>query len=110
MLNLFRQHQRKVTEHAKTMVALRWKNELQTIEYLCSLCQLSPLEMKCLKGRLTKRLGKAEMSNAEKKQLRSQFSALCDGNIWYILCYEIGKNVFGFLKNYQKMLFLSRFF
>lgn len=110
MLNLFRQHQRKVTEHAKTMVALRWKNELQTIEYLCSLCQLSPLERKCLKGRLTKRLEKAEMSNAEKKQLRSQFSALCDGNIWFILCYEIGKNVFGFLKNYQKMLFLSRFF
>lgn len=110
MLNLFRQHQRKVTEHAKTMVALRWKNELQTIDYLSSLYFLTKLEKVCLKGRLSKRLRNAEMSDEEKQHLRKLFPSLCDGNMWHVLCYEIGKSLFGFLRNYQKMLFLSRFF
>jgi len=110
MLSLFRQHQLKVTEKAKSVIAVRWESELKTIEYISIIARLTKIECICLSGRLTKRLKKAQMDDAEKRLLRNQFPSLCKGNIWHIVCYETGKNLFGFLKNYQNMSFLSQFF
>lgn len=110
MLSRFRQHQRKVTEHAKKDVALRWNDEMKTIGYIASLCHLSPIEQRCLRGRLSKRLRKAEMTEDERQLLRQKYPTLCNGRMIDIICYEIGKNLFGFLRHREDMGFLSRFF
>lgn len=110
MLSRFRQHQRKVTEHAKKDVAMRWNDEMKTIGYIASLCNLSSIEQRCLKGRLSKRLRKTEMTEDERQQLRQQYPALCNGNTLDIICYEMGKNLFGFLRHREDMGFLSKFF
>ena len=87
MLSRFRQHQRKVTE----------------------LCKLTTLEQRCLKGRLSKRLRRADMTEEERQQLRNDYPALCSGNIFDIICYELGKNLFGFLRHRWNIAFLSNF-
>jgi hypothetical protein len=110
MLSRFRQHQRKVTEHAKKDVAKRWNDEMKTIAYIASLCDLTALEQRCLKGRLSKRLRKADMTEGERQQLRNEYPALCNGSTLDMICYEVGKNLFGFLRHRENMGFLSKFF
>ena len=110
MLSRFRQHQRKVTEHAKKDVAKRWNDEMKTIAYIASLCDLTALEQRCLKGRLSKRLRKADMTEGERQQLRNEYPALCNGSTLDMICYEVGKNLFGFLHHRENMGFLSKFF
>jgi glycosyltransferase involved in cell wall biosynthesis len=110
MLSCFRQHQRKVTEHAKKDVANRWRAEMKTIGYIASLCDLSAWEQRCLKGRLSKHLRKAGMTPDERQQLRNEYPALCNGGALDTVCYEVGKNLFGFLRHRENMAFLSKFF
>ena len=110
MLSRFRQHQRKVTEHAKKDVAKRWSDEMKTIGYIASLCNLSAIEQRCLKGRLSKRLKKADMTADERQQLRNEYPTLCGGDSLDTIYYEVGKNFFGFLRHRENMGFLSKFF
>ena len=110
MLSRFRQHQRKVTEKAKKDVASRWSAEMKTIGYIASLCNLSAIEQRCLKGRVSKRLRKADMTADERQQLRNEYPALCNGGALDTICYEVGKNLFGFLRHRENMAVLSKFF
>jgi len=110
MLNSFRQHPNKVTEQSKNNTSIRWQHELSTIAYISSLCHLNSLQRVCLRGRLVKRLRKAEMSQLDKERLRLQFGTLCRGGFGSIVCYEVGKNLFGFLRHRENMKFLSQFF
>jgi hypothetical protein len=109
MLSCFRQHQRKVTEDSKKDVAKRWNDEMKTIRYIASLCQLTALEQRCLKGRLSKRLRKADITEDERQQLRNEYPALCSGSMLDAVCYELGKNLFGFLRHREDIGFLSKF-
>ncbi len=109
MLSRFRQHQRKVTEDSKKDVFHVWNDEMKTIRYIASLCKLTTLEQRCLKGRLSKRLRRADMTEEERQQLRNDYPALCSGNIFDIICYELGKNLFGFLRHRWNIAFLSNF-
>ena len=109
MLSRFRQHQRKVTEDSKKDVFHVWNDEMKTIRYIASLCKLTTLEQRCLKGRLSKRLRRADMTEEERQQLRNDYPALCSGNILDIICYELGKNLFGFLRHRWNIAFLSNF-
>ena len=109
MLSRFRQHQRKVTEDSKKDVFHVWNDEMKTIRYIASLCKLTTLEQRCLKGRLSKRLRRADMTEEERQQLRNDYPALCSGNIFDIICYELGKNLFGFLRHRWNIGFLSNF-
>lgn len=109
MLSRFRQHQRKVTEDSKKDVFHVWNDEMKTIRYIASLCKLTTLEQRCLKGRLSKRLRRADMTEEERQQLRNDYPALCSGNTLDIICYELGKNLFGFLRHRWNIGFLSNF-
>lgn len=109
MLSRFRQHQRKVTEDSKKDVAKRWNDEMKTIGYIASLCNLSVIEQRCLKGRLSKRLQKADMTKDERQQLRNEYPALCSGSTLDAVCYELVKNLFGFLRHREDIGFLSHF-
>ena len=109
MLSRFRQHQRKVTEDSKKDVFHVWNDEMKTIRYIASLCKLTTLEQRCLKGRLSKRLRRADMTEEERQQLRNEYPTLCSGNTLYIICYELGKNLFGFLRHRWNIGFLSNF-
>ncbi len=109
MLSRFRQHQRKVTEDSKKDVFHVWNDEMKTIRYIASLCKLTTLEQRCLKGRLSKRLRRADMTEEERQQLRNDYPALCSGNTFDIICYELGKNLFGFLRHRWNIAFLSNF-
>ena len=73
MLSRFRQHQRKVTEDSKKDVFHVWNDEMKTIRYIASLCKLTTLEQRCLKGRLSKRLRRADMTEEERQQLRNDY-------------------------------------
>lgn len=109
MLSRFRQHQRKVTEDSKKDVFHVWNDEMKTIRYIASLCKLTTLEQRCLKGRLSKRLRRADMTEEERQQLRNEYPTLCSGNTLDIICYELGKNLFGFLRHRWNIGFLSNF-
>ena len=109
MLSRFRQHQRKVTEDSKKDVFHVWNDEMKTIRYIASLCKLTTLEQRCLKGRLSKRLRRADMTEEERQQLRNEYPTLCSGNTLDISCYELGKNLFGFLRHRWNIGFLSNF-
>ena len=109
MLSRFRQHQRKVTEDSKKDVFHVWNDEMKTIRYIASLCKLTTLEQRCLKGRLSKRLRRADMTEEERQQLRNEYPTLCSGNTLVIICYELGKNLFGFLRHRWNIGFLSNF-
>lgn len=109
MLSRFRQHQRKVTEDSKKDVFHVWNDEMKTIRYIASLCKLTTLEQRCLKGRLSKRLRRADMTEEERQQLRNECPSLCSGNTLDIICYELGKNLFGFLRHRWNIGFLSNF-
>ena len=109
MLSRFRQHQRKVTEDSKKDVFHVWNDEMKTIRYIASLCKLTILEQRCLKGRLSKRLRRADMTEEERQQLRNEYPTLCSGNTLDIICYELGKNLFGFLRHRWNIGFLSNF-
>ena len=109
MLSRFRQHQRKVTEDSKKDVFHVWNDEMKTIRYIASLCKLTTLEQRCLKGRLSKRLRRADMTEEERQQLRNDYPTLCSGNTFDIICYELGKNLFGFLRHRWNIAFLSNF-
>lgn len=109
MLSRFRQHQRKVTEDSKKDVFHVWNDEMKTIRYIASLCKLTTLEQRCLKGRLSKRLRRADMTEEERQQLRNEYPTLCSGNTLDIICYELGKNLFGFLRHRWNIAFLSNF-
>ena len=108
-LSRFRQHQRKVTEDSKKDVFHVWNDEMKTIRYIASLCKLTTLEQRCLKGRLSKRLRRADMTEEERQQLRNEYPTLCSGNTLDIICYELGKNLFGFLRHRWNIGFLSNF-
>lgn len=108
MLSRFRQHQRKVTEDSKKDVFHVWNDEMKTIRYIASLCKLTTLEQRCLKGRLSKRLRRADMTEEERQQLRNEFPSLCSGSTLDAVCYELGKNLFGFLRHRENIGFLSR--
>jgi len=110
MLNCFRQHPRKVTEHSKKDIVKRWEDELRTIGYIASCCKLSSIQKRCLKGRLTKRLRKAEMTENERQLLRQKYPLLIGNKNIDIIFYEVGKNLFGFLRHRCNMAFLSKFF
>ena len=109
MLSRFRQHQRKVTEDSKKDVFHVWNDEMKTIRYIALLCKLTTLEQRCLKGRLSKRLRRADMTEEERQQLRNEYPTLCSGNTLDIICYELGKNLFGFLRHRWNIGFLSNF-
>jgi glycosyltransferase involved in cell wall biosynthesis len=109
LLSRFRQHQRKVTEDSKKDVFHVWNDEMKTIRYIASLCKLTTLEQRCLKGRLSKRLRRADMTEEERQQLRNEYPTLCSGNTLDIICYELGKNLFGFLRHRWNIGFLSNF-
>lgn len=109
MLSRFRQHQRKVTEDSKKDVFHVWNDEMKTIRYIASLCKLTTFEQRCLKGRLSKRLRRADMTEEERQQLRNEYPTLCSGNTLDIICYELGKNLFGFLRHRWNIGFLSNF-
>ena len=109
MLSRFRQHQRKVTEDSKKDVFHVWNDEMKTIRCIASLCKLTTLEQRCLKGRLSKRLRRADMTEEERQQLRNEYPTLCSGNTLDIICYELGKNLFGFLRHRWNIGFLSNF-
>ena len=109
MLSRFRQHQRKVTEDSKKDVFHVWNDEMKTIRYIASLCKLTTLEQRCLKGRLSKRLRRADMTEEKRQQLRNEYPTLCSGNTLDIICYELGKNLFGFLRHRWNIGFLSNF-
>ena len=108
MLSRFRQHQRKVTERGKKDVAKRWQEELSTLSYIASCSELTSWEQRCLRGRLYKRLGKADMSDAERRQLRQDNASLCDGSMVDTICYEITKHLTGFLRHREDIGFLTK--
>ena len=54
-------------------------------------------------------LRRADMTEEERQQLRNDYPALCSGNTFDIICYELGKNLFGFLRHRWNIAFLSNF-
>jgi hypothetical protein len=50
------------------------------------------------------------MTEGERQQLRNEYPALCNGSTLDMICYEVGKNLFGFLHHRENMGFLSKFF
>ena len=110
MLSRFRQHQHKVSRQARKDRVQGWNDQLQTVNYIKMLSKLNAVESRCLRGRFTKRLSKANIPEESRKQLRAKFPELCDGNKIDVLYYEIGKNVFGFLRRKNDIVLLSEFF
>jgi hypothetical protein len=49
------------------------------------------------------------MTEEERQQLRNEYPTLCSGNTLDIICYELGKNLFGFLRHRWNIGFLSNF-
>ena len=110
MLNHFRQHPSKVSVRSRKDKFHVWIETLQTIDYIKFLCKLNTIEIRCLRGRLAKRIHKTIMPENSRQQLYQEYSELCDGNKIDLLCYEIGKHLFGFLSYKENMGYLSNIF
>lgn len=108
MLNGFRQHPSKVTELSKEDTVARWTDELEVLSYIHRLCHLNSLENHCFQGRVSKRLHAAHMDADIERELRQRFAPICGGSL-DVMCYEVGKTLFGFLRHRQHLGFLSSF-
>ena len=113
MLNDFRQHRNKVTVRASADTRRRM-DEAVNYRHIAALAQLSAFERRCLRGRLTKRLGKdirgGEIPLGEAEELKATYPDIYGGGWTDIALYEIGKHTTGFLKYRQKFTFLAECF
>lgn len=94
VLNLYRQHDNKVTEKSQVN-GRKWRDIAGLLRELSSLLQLSALQRRCLRGRWTKRFNKE--NGTLFPEIRAEFPDFYDGSFFDICAYEIGK-MFGFLK------------
>lgn len=93
-LNLYRQHERKVTMDSQ-LDGRKWRDIAGILRELTGILSLTPLQRRCLRGRWTKRFNKEVGS--QMPTLRQEFSDLYGGGKLDIMLYEVGKT-FGFLK------------
>ena len=93
VLNLYRQHEQKVTMSSQ-IDGRKWCDLGGILEETSDMLRLTPLQRRCLRGRWTKRFPKE--SSQAMLSIRQEFPKIYDGN-WFDIClYEIGK-LFGFL-------------
>ena len=93
-LNLYRQHQNKVTAHSK-MNGGMWRDLGGIMRRYVHLFHLNTLQRHCLRGRWTKRFRKE--ATAADLPIRREFADIYGGTSADILLYEVGK-LFGFLR------------
>lgn len=94
VLNLYRQHEQKVTTSSQ-IDGRKWCDIAGILIEMADLLQLNNIQRRCLRGRWTKRFmkeGKQDISSVQQK-----FPKIYSGNGFDICLYEIGK-IFGFLK------------
>ncbi len=94
-LNLYRQHNNKVTNQSFVNGGM-WRDLGGIMRRYVELFQLTKLQQHCLRGRWTKRFSKK--AQAEDTNIRKDFPDIYGGCYSDILLYELGKFV-GFLKN-----------
>lgn len=94
-LNLYRQHERKVTVDSQKD-GRKWRDIAGVLLDLSEMMKLNKFQRRCLRGRWTKRLNK-EDNNHELDCLRTEFRFLFGGTAVDMTLYEIGK-LLGFLK------------
>ncbi len=93
-LNLYRQHNNKVTNHSLVNGGM-WRDLGGIMCQYIQLFQLNKIQQSCLRGRWTKRFNKS--AHDEDKAIRAEFPDIYNGTTFDIILYEIGK-LFGFLK------------
>jgi glycosyltransferase involved in cell wall biosynthesis len=93
VLNLYRQHEKKVTASSQ-LEGRKWRDNAGVLTKLSDMLQLSTLQRRCLCGRWTKRFNKENGHTLP--EIRQEFPALFGGSKTDIILYEIGK-LFGFL-------------
>lgn len=93
-LNLFRQHDNKVSKRSFTNGGM-WRDTAGIMCKCIQLFHLNPFQQRCIRGRWTKRFNKS--AHDEDATIRTEFPDIYGGSAWDILVYEIGK-VLGFLK------------
>lgn len=94
VLNLYRQHERKVTVDSQHD-GRKWRDIAGILTEVSDMLHLSPLQRRCLRGRWTKRFRKENGHHLQ--ELRKEHPALYGGTWVDTMCYETGK-LFGFLK------------
>lgn len=94
-LNLFRQHDNKVTKRSFANGGM-WRDTAGILRIYIRLLHLNKLQQRCIRGRWTKRFKKS--AHEEDAAIQTEFPDIYGGSSWDILAYEIGKT-FGFLKN-----------
>lgn len=95
VLNLYRQHQQKVTVSSQ-IDGRKWCDLAGILGEVSDMLQLSSLKRRCLCGRWTKRILKE--SPQVMPSLQQSFPKIYGGN-WFDIClYEIGKQI-GFLRD-----------
>lgn len=93
-LNLYRQHERKVTMDSQHD-GRKWRDIAGIMREFSDMLQLSPLQRRCLRGRWTKRFLK---ENGDRlPEIRQEFPELYNGNSMDTMLYEVWK-LFGFLR------------
>lgn len=93
-LNLYRQHNNKVTNLSFVNGGM-WRDLGGIMLRFIKLFHLTSLQQHCLRGRWTKRFKKK--ASKEDQKIKKEFSEIYNGTSLDIMLYEIGK-LFGFLK------------
>lgn len=87
-LNNFRQHLNKVSKRANAE-GLDFRECARAQRRMADILGLTPYQRRCLRGRLTKRINKADFPT--KQEVIELFPELYQGNLWDILVYEFDK-------------------
>jgi len=95
VLNLYRQHERKVTMDSQ-QDGRKWRDNAGVLRELSDMLRLTPLQRRCLRGRWTKRFLKENGQNLS--DIRRAYPDLYGGTRMDVCLYEVGKWL-GFLKN-----------
>lgn len=96
ILNSYRQHQGQTTVQSEK-TGEKWLEVGSIMKKAFDLLNLSTIQRHCLCGRLTKRFRKASLPNRDK--VLQQHADIFNRSWTDILLYEVGKNIFGFLKS-----------
>ncbi len=95
IVNRYRQHQEKVTNHSQKD-GRKWVDIGNILREISQMLQLNSLQKSCLRGRATKRF-RNDGGNSF-TEIREQYADIFDGNYLDVILYETGK-LFGFLRN-----------
>ncbi len=94
VLNLYRQHQNKVTNSSQ-IDGRKWIDNGNVLREISKLLRLNGLQKLCLRGRWTKRFLKENGNSLS--QIRNQLPDIYGGTYLSTVAYEVGK-LFGFLR------------